>query len=258
MGIDFHHKQNREAYTSRQADETWLKAVRELVPADTINKALDVGCGGGIYSKALAELGIDSITGIDFSETMLEGARKNCKAYSQITFKRGSAFQTGAESNAFDLLLERALIHHITDLNTCFNEAHRVLKEGGIFIVQDRTPDDCTLKGDERHIRGYFFDLFPKLEENEINRRHKSDKVIKNLKEAGFTDIKEMKLWETRQIYKSKEELLDDLRLRTGRSILFELDDEELSSLISHIDKSIPLNRTVMEQDRWTIWRAVK
>ncbi|UTR10751.1 class I SAM-dependent methyltransferase [Evansella sp. LMS18] len=258
MGIDFHHKENRDAYTSRRADETWLEAVKELVPVGTINKALDVGCGGGIYSKALAELGINSITGIDFSETMLEGARKNCKEYGQITFRQGSAFQTGEENNVYDLLLERALIHHIKDLNTCFDEAHRVLKEDGIFIVQDRTPDDCILKGDGRHIRGYFFDLFPKLVEKETNRRHKSDTVIKALKEAGFTDIKVMKLWETRQIYKSKKELLKDLRQRTGRSILFELEDEELRLLINHIDKSIPLNRTVVEQDRWTIWRGVK
>ena len=93
-------------------------------------------------------------------------------------------------------MLERALIHHIGDLHACFKEAYRVLEKNGVFIVQDRTPEDCLIEGDNSHIRGYFFELFPRLIEKETNRRHASSLVIEKLMEVGFKEVEEVKLWE--------------------------------------------------------------
>ncbi|WP_085505784.1 hypothetical protein [Thalassobacillus devorans] len=69
---------------------------------------------------------------------------------------------------------------------------------------------------------------------------------------------KEVKLWETRKVYHTKDQLLKDLSERTGRSILHELDDNELRIFINHVDKSLSSNKSIIEEDRWTIWRAVK
>ena len=242
MGIDFHNNTNRYSYTTRDADNSWRHTISDLVQFDKNLKALDIGCGGGIYSKALSDMGVASVTGVDFSEVILEGARENCKEYENITFKVGNALETDLESNHFNLLLERALIHHIGDLHACFKEAYRVLEKNGVFIVQDRTPEDCLIEGDNSHIRGYFFELFPRLIEKETNRRHASSLVIEKLMEVGFKEVEEVKLWETRKVYKNKEHLLKDLSDRTGRSILHELDDEELKLLINHIDNSISID----------------
>ncbi|WP_208586173.1 methyltransferase domain-containing protein [Gracilibacillus suaedae] len=258
MGIDFHSKKNRFTYTTRTADNSWIETIKDLVPTENISKALDVGCGGGIYSKALSDMGVDSVTGVDFSEEILEGAMENCKEYKNISFKHGSAFDTGLDSNSFNLLLERALIHHIKDLQNCFKEAFRVLDSNGFYIIQDRTLEDCLLEGNDNHIRGFFFELFPRLIEKETNRRYNSQIVIETLKEVGFKDIEEIKLWETRRVYESKEQLLKDLNERTGRSILHELDDKELHLLINNIDKSLSSKKSIVEKDRWTIWKAVK
>jgi ubiquinone/menaquinone biosynthesis C-methylase UbiE len=258
MGIDFHNEKNRKTYTTRNADHSWIRAIKELVPISNISMALDIGCGGGIYSKALSDLGAQSVTGIDFSETILEGARENCKEYKNISFKKGNALHTGLESNKYDFVLERALIHHIYDLQQCLNEAFRLLKEDGYYIVQDRTPEDCLLIGNESHIRGYIFDLFPKLITKEINRRYGSQLVIDTLKQAGFRQIEEVKLWETRKVYDCKEQLLNDLNSRTGRSILHDLDDKELTLLINYIDESISADHNIVEKDKWTIWKAVR
>lgn len=136
-------------------------------------------------------------------------------------------------SERFNLVLERALIHHINDIQACFNEAYRVLQENGIYIIQDRTPDDCLL-----------------VAEKEKNRRYNSQFVIKNLKVAGFKDIEEVKLWEVRKEYENKKQLLKDLSERTGRSILHELDDSELQLLINHIDGAISVEKSIIEKDR--------
>lgn len=128
----------------------------------------------------------------------------------------------------------------------------------GLYIIQDRTPADCLLEGNDNHMRGYFFELFPRLREIETKRRYSSKYVIDSLQEVGFKSIEEIKLWETRKVYRDKDQLLKDLSERAGRSIFHELNDEELKLLISHIDKSLSTNTNIIEKDRWTIWKAVK
>ncbi|WP_112180477.1 class I SAM-dependent methyltransferase [Paraliobacillus zengyii] len=258
MGIDFHSKKNRITYTTRNADNSWIEVMKGLLPIEKISNALDIGCGGGIYSKALSDMGVDSVTGVDFSKSILEGARENCKEYKNISFQHGNAFETNLDSESYDLLLERALIHHIEDLRSCFIEAFRLVKDNRYYIIQDRTPGDCLLKGNDSHIRGYLFELFPRLVEKETNRRHRSQLVMETLKEVGFKNIEEIKLWETRRVYDNKEQLLKDLSERTGRSILHELNDKELNLLITHIEKSLSINTNIIEKDRWTIWKAIK
>ncbi len=258
MSIDFHNKKNRFTYATRAANKSWTETIKTLVPIENINKVLDVGCAGGIYSKALADMGVGSVIGIDFSKANLEGARENCKEYKNISFEHGNAFDTGLDGNSFDLVLERALIHHIKDLQACFKEAYRMLRNNGFYIIQDRTPEDCLLGGNDNHIRGYFFELFPSLVEKETNRRYNSQFVINTLKTVGFKDIEEVKLWEIRRVYENKEQLLKDLGKRTGRSILHELDDKELKLLIDYIDESISVDHNIVEKDRWTIWKVVK
>lgn len=258
MSIDFHNKEIRDSYTSRNAHNSWIEVISKLVPIKDISKALDIGCGGGIYCKALSEMGVDSVTGVDFSDPILEGAREHCKEYKNVFFNKGNAYETGLDNNSFDLLLERALIHHIEDLLACFKEAYRLLEDNGFYIVQDRSPEDCLLKGNNSNIRGYFFELFPKLVDKETKRRHNSQSVFEKLKEVGFKEITEIKLWETRKVYENKEQLLKDLKERTGRSILHDLDNNELELLINHIDQSISITEDIAEKDRWTIWRAIK
>ncbi|MGN8644888.1 class I SAM-dependent methyltransferase [Gracilibacillus sp. HCP3S3_G5_1] len=258
MAINFHSEKNRATYATRDADCTWKKAVKELVPIEHISHALDIGSGGGIYTKALAEMGIETITGIDFSEVILATAKENCKTYPNISFIYANALDTGLKGDSADLLLERALIHHITDVETCFQEGYRLLKNDGYYIVQDRTPEDCLLSGNEHHIRGYFFEVFPDLKEKEINRRHKSLVVKELLQQIGFREVEKRTLWETRKIYETKAELLQDLRARTGRSILHELTDHELNRLVDYVDKAITIDQHIVDKDRWTIWKAVK
>jgi ubiquinone/menaquinone biosynthesis C-methylase UbiE len=257
MTIDFHDNKNKNTYTTRQADNKWLETLKpEINKQDYI--ALDLGCGGGIYSKALLSLGASKVIGMDFSETNLEGAQENCKGYTNIEFKRGNALQTGLPDQSVDVILERALIHHISELNRCFAEAGRILKENGLLIVQDRTPEDCLLSGSESHIRGYFFEKFPRLINKETKRRHTSTEVADSLKINGFELINSFPFWETRKKYTNIRDLQNDIRNRTGRSILHELSDEEVDDLIDYTTKKLEdrINDVIEESDRWTIWIA--
>ncbi|GAA0329722.1 class I SAM-dependent methyltransferase [Bacillus carboniphilus] len=259
MGMDFHDQKNSHSYATRSADSQWKRQLESILDVKG-KKILDIGCGGGIYSKALAELGAVSVTGIDFSQKMLSVAKQNCKDYRNITFRTGRAERTEMKPLEYDIILERAVIHHLDELRSNFNEAFRVLKPNGVFIIQDRTPDDCLLDGTNEHIRGYFFEKFPKLIQKEINRRHESPLVMAELKEAGFVVITENKFWETRKEYTTFKQLEMDLLKRTGRSILHELSDNELNELIKFIEEKLKFRSgsKITEKDRWTIWVATK
>ena len=255
MTINFHDENNKQSYTTRAADAGWLALLGKIIDPASIGHAADIGCGGGIYTKALADLKIPAVTGVDFSEAMIDAAKTNCGDYHQLNFQVGNALETGLSSGKPDLILERALIHHLQDLEACFTEAYRVLNHGGTFITQDRTPVDCLLEGTSIHIRGYILSKFPRLKTIETQRRHESETVSRELGAVGFSKIKEIKLWETKQVYSSKKELLDDIRSRTGRSILHELDNRELKELVDYMDGKLD-EKEIIEKDRWTIWKA--
>jgi SAM-dependent methyltransferase len=256
--MDFKAQQNKYTYSSRQAAPAWMDFMRKIVPYQQINHAVDIGCGGGIYTKALAELGISQVTGVDSSAVMLEAAAENCQEEQGVQFHKGDALATGLDKTSYDLILERALIHHLPNLQPCFSEANRLLRHGGTLLIQDRTPEDCLLPGSPEHIRGYFFTRFPKLAEIETSRRHTSKNVLENLKNCGFHTLELHTLWEVRHVHKTKEKLLADLRARLGRSILHALKDDELEELVSYIDDCITTERDIVERDRWTIWKARK
>lgn len=253
MAIDFHDVKNQAAYTGRDAHPDWAGAIRDIVdPAGKL--VADVGCGGGIYSVAWAAIGAERVTGVDFSAQMVSDAQGNTQKYSNIAIQQGNALATGLAAGSADIVFERALIHHIGDRVACFKEAHRVLKADGLCIVQDRTPDDVMAPAAADHMRGYFFEAFPRLLDVENGRRPAKSTVKQELREAGFTDIQTRSLWEIRRIYGDLETLATDLRHRTGRSILHELSDGELEELIAFILKKLDGADRVVERDRWTIW----
>jgi len=56
LPINFHDEHNRHTYAMRSADDTWKSLILNTI--DVSNKQIaDIGCGGGIYTKALLEMG---------------------------------------------------------------------------------------------------------------------------------------------------------------------------------------------------------
>ncbi len=259
MSIDFSHPKNKHTYATRTASPEWKEQVREILDPQGMEVA-DIGCGGGIYSRALAEMGAQ-VTGVDPSPIMLEAAQEQSDSFPQIRWIQGSAEQTGLPAGSFHFLLMRAVIHHLRDLLSCFHEAARILRPGGILLIQDRTPADCLLPATPDHLRGFIFEMFPRLKEKEIARRHPSVEIHRALKAAGFYAPWEHPLWETRRIHRNLQDLEQDILQRQGRSILHELHDEELHRLMRHIRHRLTatdVTTDIPDRDRWTLWTTRK
>ncbi|WP_454691952.1 class I SAM-dependent methyltransferase [Achromobacter aloeverae] len=257
MSIDFHSQKNKYTYAGRTADDGWARAIGAAVDPRG-KRVADVGCGGGIYTRAWDDLGAGQVTGVDFSEQMVAAAREKAQDRPRLSFQVGTAQATGLAAESVDIVFERALIHHLRDYDDCFAEAYRLLAPGGVLLVQDRTPEDVAIPGSPEHIRGYFFDCFPRLGTVEAGRRPTDGKVREALGRAGYTAVESATLWETRKTYARFDDLAQDLANRTGRSILHELSDEELQTLIAFIGERTGRAEPIQEKDRWTLWIARK
>ncbi|MEK4932093.1 MULTISPECIES: class I SAM-dependent methyltransferase [Bacillus] len=257
MSINFHDANNKYTYANRNAHISWQETINNIV--DVQNKqVIDIGCGGGIYTKELALMGAKNVVGLDFSKEILQAAKENCNAFPNISFIHGDAHNIPYPNESFDLVISRAVIHHLQDVPTFIREASRILKQDGTLILQDRTIEDCTIPGSPEHIRGYFFSVFPKLIEIESKRRPKTTTIQQELQKYSLQVFPIQAHWEVRKTHDSVEALLQDLSPRTGRSILYELTDNELSQLLHHIQTALQNVSPIIERDHWTIWSAKK
>jgi SAM-dependent methyltransferase len=101
----------------------------------------DFGCGPGTMTRMLASLAgpSGSVTGIDLHAAQLEQARQLCagEGLANTTFVAVDACRTGLPQDRFDLVYCRFLLLHLLDPASCLREMARVLKPGGILLVED-------------------------------------------------------------------------------------------------------------------------
>lgn len=104
---------------------------------------LDFGCGAGEHSLLLAAKGA-RVIGIDISPELIEIARLRLKLNRLATdFRIASAYATGLLSASVDIVFCISILHHL-DLEQARPEVLRVLKPGGILIVQEPVRDSRT------------------------------------------------------------------------------------------------------------------
>lgn len=105
-------------------------------------KALDLGCGPGALSFALAENAHpeSNIIGIDISNDQLNYASNCSKSFDcNIEFKNCSMDELPFNTESFDLVMSSMALHETPPnlRRKAINETARVLKSGGRFLLID-------------------------------------------------------------------------------------------------------------------------
>ena len=119
---------------SDEQREAWLSVLRPWT-GDPPQQVLDVGCGTGVISLLLAELGHD-VTGVDFAPEMLERARMKVEQ-SELSaeFQRGDAENLAQCDDAYDLVTARHLIWTLPTPENAIDEWQRVVRSGGRLVL---------------------------------------------------------------------------------------------------------------------------
>ena len=116
-------------------DQRWRRAtVREAVrPGDRV---LDACCGTGDLAVAARKAGAGEVVGVDFSERMLERARRKAP---EVEWIQADVLRLPFEDASFDSAVVGFGVRNVEDLEAGLKELRRVLRPGGRLGILEIT-----------------------------------------------------------------------------------------------------------------------
>lgn len=113
-------------------------AISKIKPGDIV---LDLGSGAGfdafLAAKKVGETG--KVIGVDMTQEMVVKATilANKYKYQNVEFKLGEIENLPVDSNSIDIIISNCVINLAPDKLKVFQEAQRVLKQGGKMYISD-------------------------------------------------------------------------------------------------------------------------
>lgn len=160
--------------TTRHADQGISGMLAQLVGIHPDGIFLDLACGTGNYTSALAGFG-GQWHGVDISERMLDQASA---ANPDIQWKLAGADALPYQDGLFNGAICTLAIHHFQTLRDPFSEVFRVL-DAGPFVIFTAFPEQ---------MRNYWLcHYFPEMMEHSIQQMPAKTAVMEALQDEGFT-----------------------------------------------------------------------
>jgi demethylmenaquinone methyltransferase/2-methoxy-6-polyprenyl-1,4-benzoquinol methylase len=175
-------------------DQRWRRATARAVvrPGDSV---LDACCGTGDLAVAAAREG-GRVTGLDFSERMLERARRKAPA---LEWVEGDLLSLPFAEGSFDAATVGFGVRNVEDLELGLAELRRVLRPGGRVGVLEITQPQGALRP---FYRLWFDRIVPLLGRvlpggsaytylpASVRRFPGPDELVRLLEQAGFGDVR--------------------------------------------------------------------
>jgi len=210
-------------FDSRFSDDNlafWPPLFVELAQVRAGSRVLDVGCGTGGYSIAIAEQASAVVTGVDESERFIERAREK---HAAPTFVVADAERLPFDTGSFDRALLSLVLHQLARPEAALREAFRVLGDGGIALVRTIAPEDAYDRIPERYL--------PRMAAADAARLLPTDAIVGMLRAAGFSGVS------VKRVLRNKELSLPAVEraLRAERARYDFLTDAEVEHAIGRL-----------------------
>jgi 2-polyprenyl-6-hydroxyphenyl methylase / 3-demethylubiquinone-9 3-methyltransferase len=164
---------NNEFYDEKEFSNTWdsengwsqglhflnkqrIKYIQQLIPQKDLLILgfnfflikLDIGCGGGLISNKLSELGYTNISAIDPSINSIKKGIESDKT-KRVMYSQGNIYElmNKYEKKTFDVILLMDVLDHLNDLESAIKVVEYLLKEKGIIIFEtvNRNKRSCLM-----------------------------------------------------------------------------------------------------------------
>jgi len=202
--------------TTRRADPGLVKRLLDLLDVPSGSRCLDVACGTGNYTIALAEAGLQMV-GLDVSRQMLSSAHAKSGA---VRWVNGDAATLPHRDASFRAAVCTLALHHFPHSERVFREIARVL---------DRNPGAARLvifTADPAQMRRYWLtEYFPDAMQQAIQQMPPIEPTLALLGAAGFRQVDRVPWSITPELQdlflyagKYRPELYLDPRVRAGIS----------------------------------------
>jgi|SRR4051794_18388720 ubiquinone/menaquinone biosynthesis C-methylase UbiE len=123
--------------SGRTPHELATRALLELAGDVTGRRVVDVACGQGLATRALARAGAASVVGVDVTEALLDVARAEETADPLgIAYLHGDAQRLdGVPDASADVVSCQLALMDIPDLDATLRAVSRVVAPGGVFVT---------------------------------------------------------------------------------------------------------------------------
>ncbi|MFN2459959.1 MAG: bifunctional demethylmenaquinone methyltransferase/2-methoxy-6-polyprenyl-1,4-benzoquinol methylase UbiE [Candidatus Velthaea sp.] len=190
-------------------DEAWRKRAVAELHAPAGGRILDLCCGTGDLVFHLLRAQPDlTVTGVDFCEPMLTGARERAQREDRrahADFVQADVMQLPFADDTFDGVTMGFSMRNVVDIVTTLKEARRVLKPGARFVNLDvsKTPNPLV----RRFFNLYFYGVVPlvggavggsksayRYLPNSLTNYPDADALAQRFTAAGFHDVRYVRL----------------------------------------------------------------
>jgi ABC-2 type transport system ATP-binding protein len=127
-------------------------ALEKLGSEHGLGRAVELGCGTGYFTKALAKAA-DSVVATDFCEEMLVRAKEQLGGVGNVSFQKEDCTKTSFPDETFDTVLLALVLNCIPNPADALSEARRILRPDGRVVIVN--PDDSFISETRRRLNSY-------------------------------------------------------------------------------------------------------
>jgi SAM-dependent methyltransferase len=248
VSMNFERSEIVDWYWKRSPCRKWLDLLQDVCRNLYPQSLLDVGCGSGIYGRALARvLGIRSLTLMDASPVVV--SRLLHEQQPGETIMNASIEDLATQHIRADLVLAKSVLHHCADRAHAVTNLMRAVQPEGCLVLQTRTREQFLTPTEFEFYMGAFPDLH-----NKLSLRYPTHDELKTVLAPFSCDVFVLSYVDI--VRASVSTYINQLRIRAGNSILFDMSDEQLRSVIEAVSARYSNCCTVELCVPMTIWIA--